>query len=105
MKLVMPPNCLRGRIACAVVCLSLFVTFQLFASVPKLHNLIHSDSNETTHHCELNLLTQGQVNISTPDGLVTVFIPSVLPVAPLIRTAVASSVHRQLPPGRAPPLA
>jgi len=105
MNLAMPPNCLRGRIACAVTCLLLFVSFQLFAGVPKLHNWIHSDSNDATHHCELTLLTQGQVNTTTHEGFIAGFVSVLLSVTPPTSDAVVSSVHCQLPTGRAPPVA
>ena len=105
MKLALPPNSLRGRIACAVVCLLLFAGFQLFAVVPQLHNWIHSDSNDATHQCELTLLTQGQVNSSTNDGLRIAFDSIMLPSPPLTGTVAVSSVLCQLPSERAPPLA
>jgi hypothetical protein len=105
MKLAMPTNCLRGRIACAVVCLLLFAGFQLFAVVPQLHNWIHSDSNDATHQCELTLLTQGQVNSTTNDGLRLVFDSVILPSAPLTGTIAVSSALCQLPSERAPPFA
>ncbi len=105
MKLAMSTNCLRGRIACVAVCLSLFVTFQLFAALPKLHNWIHPDSDHASHHCELTVLLQGQVNTTVNEGLVRVFVSVLLPATPMASTAVVSSVHCQLPPGRAPPLA
>jgi hypothetical protein len=105
MKPAVPLNCLRGKIACAAACLSVFVTFQLFAALPKLHNWIHPDSDHASHHCELTVLLQGQVNATTNEGLVAAFISVVLPATLPARTAVVSFVHCQLPPGRAPPLA
>jgi len=107
MKLALPSNCPRGRVStvCAVVCSLLFVSFQLFAAVPQLHNWIHSDSADATHHCELTLLTQGQVNSTTNDGLLVAFGSVIFSTPRFAGAAVVSSVLCQLPPGRAPPLA
>ena len=105
MKLAMPSNCPRGRTACGLACLLLYVCFQLFAGVPKLHNWIHSDSDSATHQCELTLLTQGQVNITSNEGLIKSFVSLLLPAVPLTGVALVSSARCQLPPGRAPPLA
>ena len=103
MKLAMPLNFLRGRIVCAVVCLVLFVSFQLFAALPKLHNWIHSDSSSATHHCSLTLLTQGQVNTTANEGLITALVSVSLPATPLTGASVLLSDHCQLPHERAPP--
>jgi len=105
MKLAMPFNRPRGRMICGAVCLALFFCLQLFASVPKLHNWLHSDSSESSHHCSLTMLTQGQVNTTVNEELVTVFIPLILPAVALASDKVVISDCRQLPPGRAPPLA
>lgn len=92
------------RLASGLVCLLLFASFQLFAAVPKLHNWIHADSTEATHHCSLTLLTEGQVNVTVNEGIV-VRLATTTFIAPVqTRGVIFAFDCRDLPSERAPPL-
>jgi hypothetical protein len=105
MNLAVLSACLRRRVACAATCLLLFVSFQLFAGVPKLHHWIHPDSCDATHSCELTLLIQGQVDTATSEVLVRTFTSVLLPAVPHAGIVVVASDLFQIQSGRAPPLA
>ena len=95
----------RRRIACALACFALFLGFQLFATVPQLHSRLHSDAADSNHHCALTLLTQGQLNTTANEGIVKIFVAELIPTLLPAGEKLVLSDYRQLPPGRAPPLA
>lgn len=105
MKPVAFSNGPPGRTFCGTACLMLFLCFQLFAGVPQLHNWLHSDSSDAAHRCPLTLLTQGQVNAATNDSVISIFIPAIFPAALPRKDSFNTFDCRELPPGRAPPVA
>jgi len=87
----------------ALLCLALFITFQLFATCGALHNRIHPDSADPQHSCALTLWTQGQVSLG--DGMIAlvVFVALLLFSLPPLPTPVFSSIDCRLRFSRGPP--
>lgn len=89
----------------ALVCLALFLALELFASVPALHRLVHSDADSSGHHCVITLVRQGNVSTADTTPVIVVFVAALLFILPALQSEVFTSFDYRLSPSRAPPAA
>ncbi len=87
----------------ALLCLALFITFQLFADCGALHRWIHPDAASPQHVCALTLFSHGQLNAPGCARLVVPFLAILLCFTPLFQAACPASPDRRLSPSRGPP--
>lgn len=92
---------LRGRTLSAAV-LAFYLFLISLAAFPALHEIFHSDSHDSAHHCAVTLLTTGQVE--PPGDQPVVLSPQFCFSLPLNEhTSPLSKAADLLPPTRAPP--
>ena len=89
------------RVSAAVMTI-LFLVLVAFAASPALHQAIHSDANDTHHHCAITALAHGQVDVPTADISAAVPNECIQPSSP-VTVSFPGTIIELLPPGRAPP--
>ncbi len=99
------PGDLGSRRFLALACLTLFLALELFASVPGLHKLIHSDADSTGHHCAITLFSHGSVSTAETSVALVIFVAALLFSLPVLQSAIFSRFDYRLAPSRAPPAA
>jgi len=80
----------------------LFVLLLAMAASPALHQAIHPDANDPSHHCAISLLAQGQIE-APGVGAPVCFTFASCDSAPLFCLSVFSAAVEFLPPARGPP--
>ena len=105
MKMIRPTKVLGRRPvrAAGTFLAALFVLFLAFAAIPALHQAIHSDASDLSHHCAITLLTQGQIDAAAADAPLYFNFAS-CDSGPLFCLSVFSAAVEFLPPARGPPL-
>lgn len=87
----------------ALVCLALFLTLELSASIPGLHKLIHSDAGSARHHCAVTVFSHGNVSAADTSTSIVIFVAALLFSLPILQSAIFSRFDYRLAPSRAPP--
>ena len=97
------PGDTTSRRFLALLCLALFLALELFAAVPTLHKLIHSDADSAAHHCAITLFTHGNVSAADSSAEIVIFAAALLFTLPVMQSAILSRFDCRLAPSRAPP--
>ena len=88
--------------AAGALLVALFLFLYALAASPALHQAIHPDPGNPSHHCAISLLAQGQVDAPVCEAILcpatTTFFKALPPLIPVF--GVEADL---LPPGRAPP--
>jgi len=93
-----------GRVGAAGLMLSLYVFLWVLAQSEALHRIFHDDAGRSEHHCVVEIVRSGFVEVGEP-GLAAPVTPAPLGFElPREHQALVFSFYL-LPPGRAPPLA
>jgi hypothetical protein len=100
------PSTVRGWIA-ALSCVA-FVSALALSSVPRWHELIHSDANTAQHECAVTFIGAGNYHQPAPAPLVAIpvpvchfrFIPALHPVW-VASPFLGARVFEHAPPARA----
>jgi len=87
----------------ALLCLALFVAFQLFASSGALHRCLHPDSGDPQHACALTMWTHGQANLGGGMAPLVLLAALILFLLPSLTETVLPGIDCRLYFGRGPP--
>ena len=92
-----------GKTAAAGLMLVLWTATLLIASSPSLHSLLHSDSQDATHHCLVTQVKEHSLLACSGTVPVPVLPPVAFAPTPCSEVQFASSFDYRLSPSRAPP--